>query len=105
MPVALGRLPGWRGADVGGRRVHGVLPEVVGLPRGDLVQQVWLGPAMDTCYGRPVACAVLEGKAWLSLLGRCARYQGGVVDRPWVQEDVRNGLPLVPVRAMGVCDG
>jgi hypothetical protein len=26
------------GADVGDRRVGGVLPEVVGLPRGELVQ-------------------------------------------------------------------
>jgi hypothetical protein len=40
------------GADVGRRRVHGVLPEVVRLPRGGLVKQVWWGPAVDGCRGQ-----------------------------------------------------
>ena len=44
--------PAGSGADVGDRRVHGVLPEVVGLPRGDLIQQVWLSPAVDGRCGQ-----------------------------------------------------
>jgi hypothetical protein len=44
--------PAGRGADVGDRRAHGVLPEVVGLPGGDLVKQVRFGSAMDTCCGQ-----------------------------------------------------
>jgi hypothetical protein len=35
------------GPDVGDRREQRVLPEVVGLPPGDLVQQVRLGPAVQ----------------------------------------------------------
>jgi len=46
MPGAPGR-PAGGSADIGDRRVHGVLPEVVGLPRGDLIKQVRLGPAVD----------------------------------------------------------
>ena len=59
--------------------------------------------------GRPGACAVRDGPAWwtwgASPLGSCARYRCGVVDRPRVREDVRNGLPTALVRALGVCDG
>ena len=44
--------PAGSGADVGDRRVHGVLPEVVGLPRGDLIKQVRFGPAVDSCCGQ-----------------------------------------------------
>src|SRR3984885_16246121 len=44
--------PAGGGADVGDRRVYGVLPEVVGLPRGDLIQQVRLSPAMDGRRGQ-----------------------------------------------------
>jgi len=39
--------PAGGGADVGNRREQGVLPEGVGLPPGDLIKQVRLGPAMD----------------------------------------------------------
>src|SRR5215831_13830954 len=35
------------GADVGGRGVVGVLPEVIGLPPGDLLQQVRLGSPVE----------------------------------------------------------
>lgn len=57
---ALGR-PAGGGADVGDRRVHGVLPDVVGLPRGDLVKQVRLGPpwtpaAASTAYWNFAFC-------------------------------------------------
>src|SRR6185312_5292642 len=44
--------PAGCGADVGDRRVHGVLPEVVGLPRCDLIEQVRFRPAMDTRCGQ-----------------------------------------------------
>jgi hypothetical protein len=40
------------GADVGDRREQGVLPEVVGLPLGDLVKQVRFGAAMKGCCGQ-----------------------------------------------------
>jgi hypothetical protein len=40
------------GADVGDRRVRGVLPEVVGLPGGDLIEQVQFGPAVDSRRGQ-----------------------------------------------------
>jgi hypothetical protein len=40
------------GADVCDRRVHGVLPEIVGLPGSDLVKQVRLGPAMGSRRGQ-----------------------------------------------------
>src|SRR5580692_6233275 len=39
--------PAGGSADVGDRRVRGVLPEIVGLPRGDLIEQVRSGPALD----------------------------------------------------------
>src|SRR5262249_20643492 len=35
------------GADVSDRREQGVLPEVIGLPPGDLIQQVRLGSAVE----------------------------------------------------------
>ena len=38
--------PAGRGADAGDGREQRVLPEVVGLPPGDLLQQVRLGPAV-----------------------------------------------------------
>jgi hypothetical protein len=44
--------PAGGGADVGDRREQGVLPEVVGLPPGDLIQQVRFGPALEGCRGR-----------------------------------------------------
>jgi hypothetical protein len=42
----LGR-PRRGGADAGDRRVHSVMPEAVGLPGGDILQQVRSGPAVD----------------------------------------------------------
>jgi hypothetical protein len=47
--------PARGGADAGDRRVHGVLPEVVGLPVGDLLQQVRFGPAADRRRGQDCA--------------------------------------------------
>jgi len=44
--------PAGGGTDAGDRRVHGVLPEVVGLPRGDLIEQVRSGPAVDGRCGQ-----------------------------------------------------
>jgi hypothetical protein len=40
------------GADVGDRRVHGVLPEVVRLPGRGLIKQIRLGPAVDGGCGQ-----------------------------------------------------
>jgi hypothetical protein len=39
-------------ADVGDRREHGVLPEVVGLPPGDLIKQVRFGSPVDSGRGK-----------------------------------------------------
>jgi hypothetical protein len=39
--------PAGGGADLGDRRVQGVLPEAVALPPGDLIEQVRFGPAVD----------------------------------------------------------
>jgi len=44
--------PAGGGADAGDRREQGVLPEVVGLPPGDLLEQVRLGPAMEGRCGQ-----------------------------------------------------
>jgi hypothetical protein len=44
--------PAGGGADAGDRGVRGVLPEVVGLPPGDLIQQTWRGPAMNAGGGQ-----------------------------------------------------
>jgi hypothetical protein len=44
--------PAGGGADVGDRRVHGVLPKVVGLPVGDFLEQVRFGPAVDGRRGQ-----------------------------------------------------
>ena len=44
--------PAGGGADVGDCREHGVLPEVVRLPPGDLIKQVRVGPAMKSCRGQ-----------------------------------------------------
>ena len=44
--------PAGGGADAGDRREQGVLPEVVGLPPGDLIEQVRFSPAMDGCRGQ-----------------------------------------------------
>ena len=44
--------PAGRGADVGDGREQRVLPEVVGLPPGDLIQQVRFGHAMQGCRGQ-----------------------------------------------------
>ena len=52
MPGTPGRPPGWRGADIGDRREQGVLAEVVGLPLGDLIEQVRFGPAAEGCGGQ-----------------------------------------------------
>src|SRR5712692_594056 len=49
------------GADIGDRCEQGVLPEVVGLPPGDLVQHVGLGPAMGGRRGK-------DGELELSVL-------------------------------------
>ena len=55
--------------------------------------------------GRPGACAVCDEPAWwtwgASPLGSRASHRCGVVDRPRMQEDVRNGLPTALVRALG----
>jgi hypothetical protein len=60
-----------------------------------------LGGGADALFGgaHPLAPGTLAA----SPLGSCARYRRGVVDRPWVREDVRNGLPTAPVRALGGC--
>src|SRR6185437_3490376 len=58
--------PAGGGADAGDRRVHGVVPEVVGLPVGDLLQQVRLGPAVD---GRRGQDRVLELRVLPSVEG------------------------------------
>jgi hypothetical protein len=52
MPGAPARRPAGGRADVGDRREQGVLPEVVGLPPGDLIKQVRFGPAVDGCRGQ-----------------------------------------------------
>ena len=44
--------PAGGGADAGDHREQGVLPEVVGLPPGDLIEHVRLGPAMEGCRGQ-----------------------------------------------------
>ena len=44
--------PAGGGADVGDRREQGVLPEVVGLSPGDLIQQVRFGPSLEGCRGQ-----------------------------------------------------
>jgi hypothetical protein len=44
--------PAGGGADVGYRREQGVLPEVVGLPPGDLIKQIRIGPAVEGCCGQ-----------------------------------------------------
>jgi hypothetical protein len=44
--------PAGGGADAGDRREQGVLPEVVGLPSGDLIKQVRFGHAMEGCCGQ-----------------------------------------------------
>ena len=44
--------PTGSGADVGDRRVHGVLPEVISLPVGDVLEQVRFGPAVDGRRGQ-----------------------------------------------------
>ena len=61
--------PAGGGADVGDRREQGVLPEVVGLPPGDLIEQVRFGPAMEGLL-RPA----LRTGAWcLARRARCTR--------------------------------
>src|ERR1700722_14311348 len=47
-----GARPAGGGADVGDRRVQGVLPEVVGLAPGDLIEQVRFGPAVEGGCGQ-----------------------------------------------------
>ena len=44
--------PAGGGADVGDGREQGVLPEVVGLPAGDLIEQVRFGPGVEGCCGQ-----------------------------------------------------
>jgi hypothetical protein len=51
MPGVQARRPAGGGADVGDRCVEGVLPEVVGLPPGRLIEQVRHGPATHRCRG------------------------------------------------------
>src|SRR5262245_51714082 len=43
--------PAGGSAGIGDRGVEGVLPKVIGLPPGDLIQQVRLGSAMQCCCG------------------------------------------------------
>jgi hypothetical protein len=52
MPGAPGRRPAGGGTDVGHGRERRVLPEVIGLPPGDLIKQVRFGPAMQGCCGQ-----------------------------------------------------
>jgi hypothetical protein len=56
--------PAGGGADIGDRREQGVLPEVVGLPPGDLIQQVRFGPAVEGRCGqhRILELAVLPAR-------------------------------------------
>jgi hypothetical protein len=79
--------PAGGGADVGDCRVHGVLPEVVGLPVGDLIEQVRLGPAVD---GRRGQYRVLE-------LGILPSAEGALGQEPLAQplQDQRPG-PVDP---------
>ena len=44
--------PAGGGADIADRREQGVLPEIIGLPPGDLLKQVRFGPAMERCRGQ-----------------------------------------------------
>ena len=55
--------PAGGGADAGDRREQGVLSEVVGLPPGDLIEQVRFGPAMESCCGQH---CVLEPRVLLA---------------------------------------
>jgi hypothetical protein len=52
MPGAPGRPPGWRRRGCRRPSRQGVLPEVAGLPRGDVIKQVWFGPALEGCCGQ-----------------------------------------------------
>jgi hypothetical protein len=58
------------GADVGDRREQGVLPEVVGLLPGDLIKQVWFGPAMEGCCGQHCVLELLDFPAAEGALGQ-----------------------------------
>src|SRR3984893_19272626 len=44
--------PARGGADEADRREQAVLPEVIGLPPGDLIQQIRFGPAMEGRRGQ-----------------------------------------------------
>ncbi len=62
--------PAGSGADVGDRRVQGVLPEVVGLPPGDLIEQVRFGPAVDGRCGQHCVLELLVLPAAEGALGQ-----------------------------------
>ena len=52
MPGVWARPSGWRRRGCRRPPRTGVLPEVVGLPPGDLIKQVRFGPAMEVCCGQ-----------------------------------------------------
>jgi hypothetical protein len=52
------------------RREQGVLPEVVGLPPGDLIEQVRLGPAVEGCRGQHCVLELLVLPAMESVIGQ-----------------------------------
>jgi hypothetical protein len=62
--------PAGGGADAGGRREQGVLPEVVGLPPGHLIKQVRFGPAMKGCCGQRCVLDLLVFPAAEGALGK-----------------------------------
>ena len=62
--------PARGGADIGDRRVQGVLPEVIGLPPGDLVEQVWLSAAAQRRRGQDGELKLLALPAAEGALGQ-----------------------------------
>src|SRR5437868_11732917 len=62
--------PAGGGADVGDGREQGVLPEIVALPPGNLIQQVRVGPAMKSCRGQHCILELLVLPAAEGALGQ-----------------------------------
>jgi hypothetical protein len=65
-----GARPAGGDADVGDRCAQGVLPEVVGLPPGDLLEQVRFGPAVEGCCGQDCVLELLVLPAVECVLGQ-----------------------------------
>jgi hypothetical protein len=61
--------PAGGGTDAGDRREQGVLPEVVGLPPGDLIEQIRFGPAVDGSRGQHRVLELLAVPAAEGALG------------------------------------